>query len=566
MSAGCTPVPTSSTDPITLEVIRHGLVAAAEQMADSIERSAHSQVIREMLDYSTAVFDQDGQIVAQATRIPIHLNSMSRALQTILSDHYPLEEWRPGDVFVSNDPYAGGQHLPDVQTFAPVFHGDTCIGIVGTLGHQLDVGGRGQASYGSDATEIFHEGFRIPPCRIATDGEISDLFLRLWGANIRVPHKTIGDLRSQIAALVVGRTEVLRLADKYGADTLQGATTELTAASEQRMRAAIGALPTGVFTAEDTVDGDGIDDEPLPLHVAVSRDADELVVDLTGSAEQVRGPINCPIAPTEAAVYYAVQAILDPGAVPNHGTYRPIRVIAPAGTVVNPRFPAPVVGRNVFTHRIASTVMAALGQALPDRVVAPHYGSSNVFALSAPQQDGSTNLLLEIEIGGWGARAGKDGPDALSAGIQNLNNLPIELVENEFPLRMIRYGLREGSGGLGQYRGGLGLERSFEVLADCELGTQFDRVRFAVPGMNGGEDGAPARVLVEHDGTTTQLPGKCLGYPLHRGDRVRVLTQGGGGLGNPGDRKPEAIRRDVRQQKVTKKQLTDAGIDVEALA
>lgn len=554
----------AAMDPITLEVIRHGLVAAAEQMADSIERSAHSQVIREMLDYSTAVFDRSGQIIAQATRIPIHLNSMGRALQTILADYYPLDEWRPGDVYVSNDPYAGGQHLPDVQAFAPVFDHDECIGIVGTLGHQLDVGGRGQASYGSDATEIFHEGFRIPPCRIVQGGEINDLFLRLWAANIRVPQKTIGDLRSQIAALTIGRTEVQRLADKYGIDTLRRATTELTAASEQRMRAAIRALPEGTFVAEDIVDGDGIDNEPLPLRVSVTRHGDSLVVDLTGSAPQVRGPINCPIAPTESSVYYGVQAILDPGAVPNHGTYRPIEVIAPEGTVVNPRFPAPVVGRNMFTHRIASCVMAALGHALPDRLVASHYGSSNVFALSTALPDGHVNLLLEIEIGGWGARAGRDGPDALSAGIQNLNNLPIELVEHEFPLRMLRYGLREDSGGLGRYRGGLGLERSFEVLVDCEIGTQFDHVRFPVPGVAGGQDGAPGAVLVDHDGTTTQLPGKCMGYRLRRGDRVTVLTQGGAGIGNPTDRDPTALQRDLREHKVSLTKLREAGIDVEA--
>ena len=514
MSATTEQFLTRSVDAITLEVIRHGLVAAAEQMADSIERSAHSQVIREMLDYSTAVFDRDGQIVAQATRIPIHLNSMSRALQTILADHYPLDEWHPGHVYVSNDPYAGGQHLPDVQTFAPVFYGGACIAIVGTLGHHLDVGGRGQASYGADATEIFHEGFRIPPCRIVTEGEISDLFLRLWAANIRVPHKTIGDLRSQIAALTVGRTELLRLAEKYGAPTLETATAALTAASEQRMRAAIRALPPGVFTAEDIIDGDGIDDHPLQLKVAVNRAGDELIVDLTGSAAQVRGPINCPIAPTESAVYYAVQAILDPGAVPNHGTYRPIKVVAPLGTVVNPRFPAPVVGRNMFTHRIASAVITALGQALPDRVVAPHYGSSNVFALSAKDADGHTNLHLEIEIGGWGARTGKDGPDALSAGIQNLNNLPIQLVENEFPLRMVRYGLREDSGGLGQYRGGLGLERTFDVLVDCELGTQFDRVRFAVPGVSGGLEGSPARCSLNTTARPLRFPASASGIPF----------------------------------------------------
>lgn len=550
-------------DAVTLEVIRHGLVAAAEQMANSIERSARSQVIREMLDYSTAVFDSRGGIVAQSTRIPLHLNSMARALQTILREHFPLSEWGKGDVFATNDPYSGGQHLPDIQAFAPVFHDGRCVAIVGTLGHHLDVGGRGKASYGSDATEIYHEGFRIPPSRIVKGGVTNQLFLQLFAANIRVPNKTLGDLRAQIAALSIGAVEVVRLPKRYGSETLLAATSELINASEWRMRSAIRSLPEGItFRAEDVIDGDGIDDEPLTLRVAVTREGDELLVDFAGTASQTVGPINCPIAPTESAVYYAVTAILDPGIAPNQGAYKPIRVLAPEGTVVNPRFPAPVVGRNVFTHRIATVVMMALGEALPERTVAPYYGSSNQYTLSAQDESGQTNLLLEIEIGGWGAREGKDGPDCLSAGIQNLANNPIELVENEFPLRMLRYGLRTDSGGMGEYRGGLGLERSFEVLIDCELSTQFDHVKFPVPGLEGGEPGSAASIIVERDGMAQEIAGKTFGHRLRRGDRVTVLTQGGGGLGDPSERAPDAIARDLVTGKVSGEKLRECGLKI----
>ena len=537
-------------DPVTLEVIRHGLVAAAEQMATSIERSAHSQVIREMLDYSTAVFDAEGGIVAQSTRIPMHLNSMTRALKTIIG-RFPLADWQRGDVYCTNDPYSGGQHLPDIQTFSPVVVDDVPIVIAGTLGHHLDVGGRAAASYGADATEIYQEGFRIPPCRIVTAGEPNELFLPLFESNIRVPLKTVSDLRAQIAALSIGSGEVIRLAERYGAEVVLAATRALIASSERRMRAAVSKLPEGRFEAEDMVDGDGLDDEPLLVRVAVERRGDSLHVDFGGTASQTRGPINCPIASTESAVYYAVTAILDPGIAPNHGSYLPIEVVAPYGSVLNPKPPAPVVGRNVLTHRVATVVMAALGKAVPERAIAPYYGNSNVYVLSTSDDEGRANVQFEIEVGGWGGRPGLDGPDCLSAGVHNLANNPIELVENEFPLRIIRYRLRQDSGGPGRFRGGLGAERTFELLADCELSTQFDRVKFPPPGLHGGSAGAAARILVERDGEITELPGKSSGVRLSRGDRVTVLTQGGGGLGPAAERDPAALARDVASGKVS---------------
>jgi N-methylhydantoinase B len=541
-----------AVDAITLEVIRHGLAAAAEQMAASIERSAHSQVIREMLDYSTAVFDLNGGIIAQSTRIPIHLNSMSRALRTILDQHVTLTDWRPGDIFATNDPYSGGQHLPDIQTFAPVFHRDRRMAIVGTLGHHLDVGGRAAGSYGADATDVYQEGLRIPPVRIVECGEPNDLFFRMVEANVRVPRKTISDLRAQIAALSIGATEVIRIAQRFDAETLSAAVAEIIVASEQRMRAAILALPPGVFRAEDVVDGDGIDDIPIPIRVAIERRGDDLVVDLSGSAEQARGPINSPLASTESSVYYAVTAILDPGTIPNHGSYAPIEVVAPLGSIVNPRPPAPVVGRNVVAHRIATVVMDALGQALPDRAVAAYYGNSNVYVLSTYDETGQANVQFEIEVGGWGGRPGSDGPDCLSAGLHNLANNPIELVENEFPMRLLRYRLREDSGGAGKYRGGVGVERAFEVLVDCELSTQFDRVKFPPPGLHGGRSGATAKILVERDGVVSELPGKTIAHRLRKGDRVTILTQGGGGLGDPAERDPAAVAADIAARKVSR--------------
>lgn len=558
-------LPHAAADPVTVEVVRYGLVAAAEQMATSIERSARSQVIREMLDYSTALFDLDGGIVAQSTRIPVHLNSMTRALQTMLADHFPLTDWVEGDIFCTNDPYAGGQHLPDIMTFSLVVADGEPVAICGSLGHHLDVGGRGPGSYGADATEIYQEGFRISPCRIATGGEVNPLFFRLFGANIRVPSKTLADLQAQIASLDIGRAEVLRMVDRYGPRMFVAAMEELVRNSEQRMRQAIAALPEGRFEAEDWVDGDGLENEPVLVRVAVSRDDTDLIVDFTGTGAQTRGPINAPVAATESSVYFAVLSMLAGDLPSNHGCYKPIRVIAPAGTVINPVEPAPVVGRNVLTHRVTNVVHAALGDALPDRAIADYYGNSNVYILQAWEPDGKANVLFEIEVGGWGGRPDRDGNDCLSAGIHNLMNNPIELVEHEFPLRVVEYELRADSGGVGRHRGGMGIRRVLEVLQDSEFSAQFDRVKFPPRGRDGGGPGATARISVVHDGVEHELGGKVLAHRLVVGDRVIIETQGGGGFGPPAERGRSAIELDLTEARITRAAAREAYPHVEVL-
>lgn len=519
-------------------------------MATAVERSAFSQVIREMLDYSTAVFDVSGGIVAHSSRQPLHMDSMTRSLRTMLRDCFPLESWRPGDVFVTNDPYSGGQHLPDIQTFAPVFHGDRCVAIVGTLGHHLDVGGRAPASYAADATEIYQEGFRIPPLRIVSQGEPSDVFMPLFAANIRVPDKTCHDVLAQIAALSIGAQDVVRVASRYGNDEFLASVEALLASYEESMRARIRSLPDGRYEAHDTIDGDGLDDEPFEIHVAVERDGDDLIIDFGGTAQQVRGPVNVPLAATESATYFGVTSVLSPGVVPNEGSYRPLRVVAPEGSVLNPRFPAPVVGRNVICHRVATIVMDALGQALPEYACGSYYGNTNVYVVATAEQP--RKIQFETEVGGWGGRPSSDGPDCLSAGIHNLNNNPIELVEQEFPIRVTWYGLRPDSGGAGRTRGGLGAIRTFEALEACEFSSQFDRMKFPAPGQHGGSPGAPAAILVERaDGRVEQLPGKNLGVRLEPGDKVTILTQGGGGLGSPEDRDEAALLADLKEGKVS---------------
>jgi N-methylhydantoinase B len=317
------------------------------------------------------------------------------------------------------------------------------------------------------------------------------------------------------------------------------------------MRQIIASLPGGTYTAEDWVDGDGLGDEPVPVRVAIERRGTDLVIDFTGTGEQTRGPINAPLAATESSVYFAVLSMLAPDLPSNYGCYKPIKVVAPKGTVINPAEPAAVVGRNVLTHRITNVVHAALGDALPERAVAAYYGNSNVYILQAKEPDGSPNVLFEIEVGGWGGRPDRDGNECLSAGIHNLKNNPVELVEHEFPLRVVEYGLRADSGGIGEHRGGMGIRRVLEILEPSEFSSQFDRVKFAPPGRDGGGPAATARIVVIHDGVEQELPGKVLAHPLAPGDRVVIETQGGGGFGPASARSDEAIRADLAEERIT---------------
>ncbi len=541
-------------DPITFEVVNNALIGVAEQMAATILRTSYSTVIREMLDYSTAVFDPTGRIISQSCRIPIHLNSMSRSLRTTLDEAIPIEEWRPGDVVVTNDPYKGGQHLPDVQTFLPVFAGDDLVAICGTLGHHLDVGGMRPGSYAGDAVEIFQEGLRIPPIKLVEEGKMNARVFALIEANIRQPAMTLGDLRSQVAALEIGRKGVLELVERYGAKRLHDCMDDAIEASEMRLRDKLRELPQGTFEATYFVDDDGVVDEPIKIVTKITIGEDSIHVDFTGTDRQRRAPINATISSCESATYFAILSILDPTIPANYGVYKPIAITAPAGTVVNAQPPAPVVGRNAITHTIVNALMMALSQVVPERITAGYYGMSNVYILSG---DGTGErpewILFDIEVGGGGARQTKDGLDCYSQGIHNLANTPIEMIELTYPLRFQRYELIADTGGAGKYRGGMGVRRDIEFLDESgSLETQFDKFKVAPFGLFGGEPGATGRLALNPDGPTPrELPSKTMHCKLRRGDILSMWTQGGGGYGPPGERSRGAIERDLREGKVS---------------
>jgi N-methylhydantoinase B len=537
----------SKISPIRVEIIRNALVAAAEEMSITIWRTSRSTVVREILDYSTAVFDATGQNIAQSARIPVHLNSMSACLSRLLSDFIPLDDWHDGDIVVTNDPYSGGQHLPDIQTFRPVFHEGRRVAIVGTLCHHVDVGGGAPGSYYADAREIFQEGIRIPPLKLASRGVLNQAILDLVLHNVRQPDETRGDLHAQIAALGIGARAVERIAGKYGTDDLEQAMAAILDGSARMMRAAIAGLPDGSGHFVELVDDDGQTEGPIRLEVTVTKAGERICVDFTGSSPQAQGPVNNTPAMTCSAVYYALLAAIGGDIPANSGCYQPIDVILPEGSVVNAQFPAPVTGRMVVNHRIATAVFGALSQLIPERIPAAYYAVSYVYALATVEQNGRRRVYFDIEVGGWGGHKGGDGASALSCGLHNNTNAPIEMVEAKYPVTFLKYALLPDSGGAGTHRGGLGLVRQFRLDAPTgSLSTSFERYKHAPYGIAGGAKGSLSRTTVTSpDGTRRSLASKVSGVPIGAGDIVTIETSGGGGWGDPRQRQTDSVARDL---------------------
>lgn len=555
-------------DPVTFEVVNNALVGVAEQMAATILRTSYSTVVREMLDYSTAVFDPGGHIIAQSCRIPIHLNSMSRSLRTTLDGIIPIEEWNEGDIIVTNDPYLGGQHLPDVQTFMPVFADGKIVAICGTLDHHLDLGGMRPGSYAGDAVEIYQEGFRIPPIKLFEKGKANERFLAVFDANVRQPDQTGGDLRAQAAALNIGRDGVLELIERYGVETFDDCLLDAIDTSETRMRAKIRELPEGDYYGEYYVDDDGVTDERITVKVKLSIKDGGIHLDFTGTDKQRRAPTNATISSCESASYFAILSILDPTIPSNFGLYKPITITAPEGTVVNAQPPAPVVGRNTITHTIVSAIMQALAQVVPERVTAGYYANSNVHILAG---DGTGEhkpwILFDIEVGGGGARRTKDGVDCWSQGIHNLANTPIEMIEAMYPLRFTHYEFLPDTGGAGRTRGGLGVRRDIKFLDKSgTLETQFDKFKVEPFGLEGGKPGATGKLFLNPDSNDpVSLKSKTNNQRLERNDIFSMFTQGGGGYGPPNERPRQAILRDIEEGKLTPARAeADYGLEASA--
>lgn len=536
-------------DPVRQEVIRNALIAGAEEMNASIWRTARSTVVRETLDYSTALFDGNGQAVAQSTRIPIHLNSMSVCLEDIIAGPISITDWNDGDVILTNDPYAGGQHLSDFVAFKPIFSEGRRIAISAAIVHHVDVGGGAPGSYFAGATEIYQEGLRLPPIKLAEAGRTNEAVIDIIRRNSREPDKIGGDVHAQLACLDVGAAAIRRIASRYGADVLETAMAAILDQSEQAMKKVIADLPDGTFVFKDLVDDDGQQAIHLDVAASVEISGDKCKVDLSESANQAPGPVNCTLNMSKSAAYCALLSMGDGAVMANSGAYRPIEVVCRAGSIANCNSPAPVANRMATGHRIVTTVLGALATAAPERVPAAYYGVSYVLTLQAPDPlvPDESRVYFEVEVGGWGGHPEGDGANGFSCGFHNLANSPLEMCEVLFPMTFTEYGFISGSGGEGLHRGGLGLAREWRLNSDWgRVSGSFERFRHGPYGLAGGAPGAPGRFLHKTKDATVELPSKISGVQLVAGDRIRLETSGGGGWGDPERRSPQARANDKK--------------------
>jgi N-methylhydantoinase B len=601
-----------AVDPVTLEVVRNACAAVCEEMNATLVRTAHSPNVTERRDCSCALFDVSGaddgpangagtaseqrlrpgrhaEMVSQAENMPVHLGAMPFSVAAAL-ERFPPETLSPGDAVLLNDPYRGGAHLPDLTLVTPVFvdradptarpapgafTAPELVALVANRAHHADVGGATAGSVAADSTEIYQEGLRIPPVKLYERGERAAAVFELLRANVRTPEERTGDLRAQEAANRTGRRRFGALVAEHGLETVTAALSAVKTYSERRMRAELDALPDGEYAFEDVLDDDGRGHEDLPVQTTVTVDGDTVTVDFAGTADQTAGPVNAVRAVTASATYYAVRCVTDPSIPPNHGCYRPVRVETPRRSLVDPAPPAAVVGGNLETsQRVTDVVLGAFARADPERSVAACQGTMNNLTLGGTDADGAAYTFYETQAGGFGGRSGRDGMDAVHVHMSNTLNTPAEVLETEYPLRVRAYALRPDSGGAGRWRGGLGLRREIEAREPAVCSLLADRHRHPPYGLAGGEPGATGETHLlagvgdengAGDPDPERLPAKTT-RRLTAGDVVWLQTPGGGGYGDPAERDPTAVARDLRLGKVSPDHVREAyGLDPDDL-
>ena len=531
-------------DPVSLEVVGNYLVSAVREMNTTLRRTSYSTILRESMDCSTALFDPVGQMIGQADHVPSHQGSLAKAARMVAED-IPLD---PEDVIILNHPYQGGTHHPDIMIFKPVFHDGHLVAIASALGHHIDVGGRSPGSISTDARDVFEEGLMIPPMKLYRRGVLVPEILKMIEANIRVPEKTLGDIRAEISAVTVGERRYIELVERYGREELAEIVAGVLDYSEALMREDLAKLPNGSYSAEGFLDSDGIDDEPVRVFVTVTLDDGNVTVDFTGSNSQVRGPFNCSHSSVYSAVYAAIRYMANPIIRQNEGCYRPIEIIRPEGTIVNPMKPAPISGRFTTLERIADTIVLALNQARGEDQVGSGVACVCSFAANGTYPDSNRRFVcFEIFGGGWGATMRGDGLDASFGLMANCYDTPIEAVELEYPLRVESYNLIPDSGGAGLNRGGMGFYRNERYLhGEGYFTNRSETSKFPPKGVMGGRPGKPSRQrLVRADGTVEALPSKITNLTIRAGDLIEMEMPGGGGYGDPTAREPERVLDDL---------------------
>jgi N-methylhydantoinase B len=536
-----------TVSPVDQAVITRALLAGAHEMGAKLIRSAHSPIVREAQDCSAALLDRRGNVVAQAELIALQLGSITHTFRPCL-ELYDLDEIEPDDFFINNDPYHGGQHLPDIFLFSPVFFEEELVGFSATVVHHIDLGG-GAPGLNPNAGDIHQEGLVFPPTKYSFSRDWSGGSLeRFIASNVRMPDATIGDLNAQFAANAIGAERMRELCRKFGVETVDAAMVEMLDYAERRIRSAIRAVPDGIYTGEAMLDDDGIGQEPVRIKAKLTIDGDGIEVDFAGSDPQVKTNINNPFASTEAAAIACLKSVLtDPDVPINDGSTRAIKVTAPKGSILNPLPPAPVRARLLPSYRVFNAVMMALSKVVPEKVIAPGYDTTTAACLSE-FRDGKYNIYLEIFGGGYGGGVASDGCDGVDCALSNCSNIPMEAMELDYGFfRVENYALIPNSGGKGKHRGGLGFEKSYRILEDgITFATYGDRFRIAPEGVFGGGPGRHAENLIERDGETIRVGSKA-GVELKKGDLLIMRTGGGGGYGHTMERDEKLKVRDLEE-------------------
>ena len=545
-------------DPITLEVVRHKLEGIANEMEATLLKSSFSPIVKEGQDASATLFTVQGETLAQAIAIPIHMATLIPIVRTTLHT-FPLSEMRSGDIYIMNDPYLGGTHLPDIALVMPVFHEGRAVALSTCLTHHQDVGGMTPGSVPTNATEIFQEGIRIPPLKLRDGGAVNETLVGLLERNVRVPETFMGDLNAQVAACTVGARRLGELAARYGHNRLTGIFGELLDRSEAMTRAALGRIPSGTYRHVDYLDNDGIElDRRVRIEVAVTLRDGMLRCDFTGTSDQVKGPLNCVPSGSYAAAYFAVRVLTDPTIPTNGGCFRPVELTLPEGSLVNPIEPAPVNARTPTIKRVATSILGALKDVVPEKIPADCAGETVTQTFGLQRGDGTSFVAGEMLAGGSGASADRDGVDMIDTDATNCMNLPVEALEMDLPLRVRRFQLACDSGGPGRRRGGLGCIREYEALAgEITVSHRGERYYQACEGARSGQAGAFARCTVYRaDGSEVSVPSK-LTTVLREGDRLLLVTPGGGGFGDPKQRDRADVVADLRNRKVSPEAARD---------
>ncbi|WP_037086828.1 hydantoinase B/oxoprolinase family protein [Neorhizobium vignae] len=533
--------PTREFDAIEMEVYSNRFMSITDEMGLSLVRSSFSTNIKERKDCSVGLFDGKGRLVVQASHIPVHLGSLQGGVAAVL-ENYRLEDIKPGDAFICNDPYlAGGSHTPDISILTPVFYQGRLCFFAANLGHHSDVGGGVPGSCDPSQTSIFAEGLRIPVLKIAREGVLDEQIVKLISTNSRDPLERILDLKVQIATNEIGQRKLVALADQFGIATVEEAIDDLIAYSESRLRKRIKEMPDGVYKGEAFIDGDGIGFDPCRIQVAINVKGEGITFDFTGTDSQARGAVNIPKTALDATCYYTIKALLDPSLPPNEGMASPVTIIAEEGTLVRPKFPAAVGIRSTSCQRVVRAIFQAFADVLPrEKVFASSADMNATMIFFGPHKTREGSFVyLETVGGGAGASLDHDGMNGIQVHITNTSNLPAEALEIEYPLMVRRYALADGSGGKGHTAGGMGIVREVVAMTDgIRANASCEGLRTPADGVFGGGQGEVARLKFgTADGTVTEYDISITNIPMNRGDSLFLQTPGGGGFG----RAPELI-------------------------